>query len=88
MGYVRGAEEGCRHAAGRKPVLTETGGYYVEPTIFEASPSMRIAREEIFGPVLSVLTFATSEEAVRIANGTDYGLPPRCGPGTCRPPTG
>ena len=75
MGYVRGAaEEGAVTLLGGNQVLTETGGYYVEPTIFEASPSMRIAREEIFGPVLSVLTFATSEEAVRIANGTDYGL--------------
>jgi aldehyde dehydrogenase (NAD+) len=50
-------------------------GFYVEPTLFdEVRPDMRIAQEEIFGPVLSVLTFNDSEEAIEIANGTQYGL--------------
>ena len=50
MGYVRGApRRSAVTLLGGNQVLTETGGYYVEPTIFEASPSMRIAREEIFG---------------------------------------
>jgi acyl-CoA reductase-like NAD-dependent aldehyde dehydrogenase len=51
------------------------GGLYFQPTVFSAvSPSMEIAREEIFGPVLSVLTFADEAEAVRLANDTAYGL--------------
>jgi aldehyde dehydrogenase (NAD+) len=50
-------------------------GYFVEPTLFDGvEPGMRIAREEIFGPVLSVLTVADEDEAVAVANGTDYGL--------------
>jgi aldehyde dehydrogenase (NAD+) len=50
-------------------------GYYVEPTIFvDVTPDMRIAKEEIFGPVLSVLTFRTPDEAVEKANNTPYGL--------------
>jgi len=51
------------------------GGYFIGPTIFDhCSNEMRICREEIFGPVLSVLTFRTEEEAVDIANDTEYGL--------------
>ncbi len=51
------------------------GGFYVEPTVFaDVDPEMRIAQEEIFGPVLTVLTFSDTEEAVEIANGTEYGL--------------
>jgi acyl-CoA reductase-like NAD-dependent aldehyde dehydrogenase len=50
-------------------------GWYIEPTLFTGVvASMRIAREEIFGPVLSVLTFKTEEEAIRIANDSDFGL--------------
>lgn len=50
-------------------------GWFFEPTILTGvTPQMRVAREEIFGPVLSVLTFRDEEEAVRIANGTEYGL--------------
>ena len=50
-------------------------GYYVRPTVFaNVAPHMRIAREEIFGPVLSVLTFRTPAEAVEKANNTPYGL--------------
>jgi aldehyde dehydrogenase (NAD+) len=50
-------------------------GYFVEPTLFDrVEPGMRIAREEIFGPVLSVLTVGDEDEAVAVANGTDYGL--------------
>ena len=53
----------------------ESGGYFVEPTIFDAvSNEMRIAREEIFGPVLSAITFTDEDEAIRIANDTVYGL--------------
>jgi len=65
--------------AGAEPVLkgaiTETGGCYVSPTIFDRVDSrMSIVREEIFGPVLCVQRFKTDEEAIALANGTDYGL--------------
>ncbi len=50
-------------------------GYYVQPTVFgRVTPEMTIAREEIFGPVLSIISYRDEEEAVRIANDTDYGL--------------
>ena len=68
-----------RRAAGarRRPGARAGGGdgYYVEPTIFvDVTPEMRIAKEEIFGPVLSVLTFEDEDEAIRIANDVMYGL--------------
>jgi aldehyde dehydrogenase (NAD+) len=74
-GYVtRGVEEGARLATGG----TETTlgrGYYVPPTVFaDVTPSMTIAREEIFGPVLSILAYDSEDEAVRIANDSPYGL--------------
>jgi acyl-CoA reductase-like NAD-dependent aldehyde dehydrogenase len=76
MGYISGAQEqGARLVAGGRRVLRESGGYFVEPTIFRnVSPSSRIAQEEIFGPVLSVIAFEDEAEAIRIANGTCYGL--------------
>lgn len=49
-------------------------GYFVEPTIVRAKASDRVAREEVFGPFVTVLTFKSDEEALEIANGTDYGL--------------
>jgi aldehyde dehydrogenase (NAD+) len=50
-------------------------GYFVEPTLFtEVDPNMRIAQEEIFGPVLSVIKFKDLEEAISIANNSEYGL--------------
>jgi betaine-aldehyde dehydrogenase len=50
-------------------------GFFVEPTIFDhVTPKMRVAREEIFGPVVTVTTFKTEDEAVSLANDTDYGL--------------
>ncbi len=50
------------------------GGYYIQPTLFKGNNSMRVFREEIFGPVLAVTTFKTEEEAMQIANDTPYGL--------------
>ena len=50
------------------------GGYYIQPTVFKGTNDMRIFQEEIFGPVLSVTTFKTDEEALEIANDTLYGL--------------
>jgi len=76
LGYIEsGREEGARLHLGGNRARVETGGYFVEPTIFDAvSNDMRIAREEIFGPVLSAISFSDEQEAVRIANDTVYGL--------------
>jgi acyl-CoA reductase-like NAD-dependent aldehyde dehydrogenase len=76
-GYIRsGIEEGAELLAGGEGRPADLArGYFVKPTIFVGvKPEMRIAREEIFGPVLSVLTFDTAEEAARIANATKFGL--------------
>ena len=60
---------------GGERVRQESGGYYVEPTVFDGvRPGMKIAREEIFGPVLATITFKTVDEAVEIANDVIYGL--------------
>ena len=76
LGYIdSGSSEGARLVAGGRQVRAETGGYYVEPTVFEGvTHQMRIAREEIFGPVMSVMRFSTEAEAVAIANDSPYGL--------------
>jgi aldehyde dehydrogenase (NAD+) len=71
-----GKEEGARLRCGGHK-LTGDGydlGHFIKPTIFEAKPEMRIAREEIFGPVLAVLKARSYDEAVRIANNVEYGL--------------
>ncbi len=74
--YVEsGRSEGARLAFGGTQVRQDSGGYYIEPTLFDGvQPGMRIAREEIFGPVLAVTTFRDEAEAVRIANDSTYGL--------------
>lgn len=70
-----GCREGARLAKGGKAARVDSGGFFIEPTIFDGvANSMTIAREEIFGPVLSILTFENEDEAVRIANDTQYGL--------------
>jgi len=70
-----GRNEGAEVLFGGNQVLQETGGYYHEPSIFTGvNNAMRIAQEEIFGPVMSVLSFKTAEEAVQIANDSIYGL--------------
>ncbi|KPW37190.1 Aldehyde dehydrogenase [Pseudomonas coronafaciens pv. atropurpurea] len=76
LSYIEaGHADGAKLVAGGKRILQETGGTYVEPTIFDGvNNAMRIAQEEIFGPVLSVLTFDSAEEAIQIANDTQYGL--------------
>jgi acyl-CoA reductase-like NAD-dependent aldehyde dehydrogenase len=52
----------------------DLSGYFVAPTVIEATPDMRIAQEEVFGPVLVVMPFETEQEAVAMANGTEFGL--------------
>ena len=76
MDNIAAAErEGARLVRGGRRVLTESGGYFVEPTIFDnVKPDMRLAREEVFGPVLAVMAFDTPEEAIALANDTEYGL--------------
>lgn len=77
-GHIAGA---VRHGAkiaiggGRPSTPETTGGWFVEPTVLTGiGPDAAVAREEIFGPVLTVVTFTTEQEAVAIANGTGYGL--------------
>ncbi|MEO7775175.1 MAG: aldehyde dehydrogenase family protein, partial [Steroidobacteraceae bacterium] len=76
LSYIdTGKQEGARLALGGARVRSESGGFYVEPTVFDGvRPDMRIAREEIFGPVLSTITFKTLDEAIHIANDAIYGL--------------
>ncbi|MBS0564668.1 MAG: aldehyde dehydrogenase family protein [Proteobacteria bacterium] len=77
QGYIqKGIDEGARLVAGG-PGLPEgfNRGFYVKPTVFaDVKPGMTIEREEIFGPVLSIIPFETEDEAVAIANDTPYGL--------------
>jgi len=76
LGYIEGGvADGARIALGGRQALRETGGFYVEATVLDGvRPDMKVAREEIFGPVLAVLTFTDEAEAVRLANDTPYGL--------------
>ncbi len=75
-GYVDlGRSEGARVVTGGRPSDGGLGGYFYEPTILvDVDNSMRVVREEIFGPVLAVMPFETEEEVVRLANDTEYGL--------------
>jgi gamma-glutamyl-gamma-aminobutyraldehyde dehydrogenase len=76
LGYIdAGRSEGAQCLTGGRRARAETGGYYVEPTVFAGVDNdMKIAREEIFGPVLSVIRFKDEAEAVRLANASAYGL--------------
>ncbi|MEZ2410708.1 aldehyde dehydrogenase family protein [Bosea sp. RCC_152_1] len=76
MNYVEiGRLEGASAIVGGEPLSTETGGYFVAPTLFVgASNAMRIAREEIFGPVAAVIVAEDLDEAIGMANDTPFGL--------------
>ncbi len=76
LGYVTlGQEEGARLVAGGQRAREESGGYFVPPTILDGVDNrMRVAREEIFGPVLTVIEFEDEEEGLRIANDSPFGL--------------
>jgi 4-guanidinobutyraldehyde dehydrogenase/NAD-dependent aldehyde dehydrogenase len=70
-----GEQEGATITKGGKQAMQNIGGYYIEPTIFEGVRNdMRIAQEEIFGPVMSVLGVSNEEEAIRVANDSNFGL--------------
>ncbi len=76
LDYIKiGKQEGASLRMGGAPVEVERGGCYIPPTIFDGvKGDMRIAQEEIFGPVLSVLSFQDEAEAIQLANNTTYGL--------------
>ena len=76
MGYIdAGRREGARVVVGGDRAMPDSGGYFVEPTVFDGvDNSMSIARDEIFGPVISTIVFDDEAEGLAIANDTNYGL--------------
>lgn len=76
LGFIDSAHaDGNTIALGGNRILQDTGGYYMEPTIVtNVKPNDRLAQQEVFGPVLGVTSFKTDEQAVAIANSTDFGL--------------
>jgi aldehyde dehydrogenase (NAD+) len=76
MAYIEsGKQQGARLLAGGKVRPDKGGGFFIEPTCFvDVKNDMKIAREEIFGPVLVVIAYEDDEDAIRIANDSDYGL--------------
>jgi 4-(gamma-glutamylamino)butanal dehydrogenase len=70
----RALGDGAELLTGGNRILEESGGFYMRPTVLGATPDMAIARDEVFGPVLSIIPFETEAEALSIANGTHYGL--------------
>jgi acyl-CoA reductase-like NAD-dependent aldehyde dehydrogenase len=76
LGYIEsGRKGGANLRSGGKRVREESGGFFVEPTVFDGvQMDMRIAREEVFGPVLSAISFKSLNEAVKMANDVMYGL--------------
>ena len=77
LNYIEiGKEEGCTVLTGGKAAVVDglSEGYYIQPTILEGNNKMRVFQEEIFGPVLCVTKFKDYEEAIEIANDTNYGL--------------
>jgi len=76
LGYIqKGVDEGARLVVGGHRPAHLPRGYYVEPTVFaDVTNDMTIAREEIFGPVICVMSYRDEEDAIRIANDSDYGL--------------
>jgi gamma-glutamyl-gamma-aminobutyraldehyde dehydrogenase len=76
LGYIEtGVAEGATVALGGRQAFQETGGYYVEATVLDGvRPKMRVAQEEIFGPVLTVSSFQDESDALAMANDSIYGL--------------
>jgi acyl-CoA reductase-like NAD-dependent aldehyde dehydrogenase len=76
LGFIEsGKKDGAAVALGGRRAFAETGGFYIEATVLDkVRPDMSVSRDEIFGPVLTVTSFETEAEAVRLANDTIYGL--------------
>jgi aldehyde dehydrogenase (NAD+) len=77
IGHLKSAvDAGAKVLTGGEPPAGDgfAGGFYLPPTVIEADPGSRICQDEVFGPVVTVSTFATENEAIAIANGTEYGL--------------
>ena len=76
LGYIDiGKKDGARLMTGGARSKHFERGYFVEPTVFaDVTPEMTIAKEEVFGPVVSVMPYDDIEEAIRIANASDFGL--------------
>jgi acyl-CoA reductase-like NAD-dependent aldehyde dehydrogenase len=76
LGYLEtGKKEGARVVVGGGRPKDQSKGWFVEPTLFaDVRNDMKIAREEIFGPVVSIIPYEGDEQAVRVANDSDYGL--------------
>ncbi|MFC4159443.1 aldehyde dehydrogenase [Chitinimonas lacunae] len=74
LGYIEAGRAESRLLCGGTRTLSDSGGFYIEPTVFDARPEHRIAREEIFGPVLSVIGFDDLDQAIGLANDSEYGL--------------
>ncbi|RRA47861.1 L-glutamate gamma-semialdehyde dehydrogenase [Acidipila sp. EB88] len=73
--YIEAGKAEGRLVAGGHAVETESGGYYIEPTVFiDVDPKAKLAQEEIFGPVLAVMRVKSFDEALAVANGTEFGL--------------
>jgi aldehyde dehydrogenase (NAD(P)+) len=70
-----GKEEGATIALGGEPAPQKGKGFFISPTVFtNVKPTMKIFREEIFGPCVAIVAFKTEEEAIQLANDTSYGL--------------
>ena len=76
LSYIdTGKNEGANVITGGEQIKQDTGGYYISPTVFkDVRNEMTVAKEEIFGPVLCAIDFENEDEALQIANDTDYGL--------------
>ena len=77
LSYLKiAADEGAEVLAGGEPPADPglAAGFYLRPTVVRAAPGDRVCREEVFGPFVTVTTFSRDDDAVAIANGTDYGL--------------
>lgn len=76
LAYVKiGQQEGAKLELGGRPFPSDGSGYFVEPTVFTSvSPEMRIFQEEVFGPFVVICRFETEEDAIALANDTQYGL--------------
>lgn len=76
LGFIKeGKDEGATIALGGEPMPQKGKGFFIAPTVFtDVKPSMKIYREEIFGPCVSIVSFKSEEEAIELANDTTYGL--------------